>query len=168
MWESFIFSWAWEGRRQTWQEVKKRAGDNKWFLETGRRITALSFLNPGRKEVKDDAFWAFSAARLVDFIWWSDLKGTGAEGLYKAHMGKGLGPVIESNGLAYRFFENGFIVLNDNETNLDQELTVPAEFRSKQLSDLYNASRTIHVKNKKIRVSLPRKSARVYMHNSSR
>ncbi len=163
MWESFIFSWAWEGRRHTWQDVKKRAADNAWFLETGRRITALSFLNPHRSGVKDDAFWAFSAARLVDFIWWSDLKGTGAELLYSAHLGKGLGPVIESNGLAYRFFENGLIVLNDTETDQDTVLPIPAELRNRNLYDLYTDSGTVLVKNKKIRAVLPQKSARVYI-----
>ena len=46
MWESFIFSWAWEGRRHTWTDVKTKAKSNQWFLDAGRRIVALSFLDP--------------------------------------------------------------------------------------------------------------------------
>lgn len=163
MWESFIYSWAWEGRRQTWQEVKKRAVDNAWFFNAGRRITALSFLTPKRAEAKDDAFWAFSAARLVDFIWWASLKGTGAELLYRVHMGKGLEPLRETDKLAYRLFENGIIVLNDNETDQNIELPIPDGFRAENLLDVFNDSKPLAIKNKKIRVDVPKKSARVYL-----
>lgn len=163
MWESFIYSWAWEGRRNTWADVKKRAQDNAWYLSTGRRITALSTINRSRKEAKDDAFWAFSAARLVDFIWWASLNGTGAEALYQAHMGKGLEPFKETNGLAFRVYEKGLIVLNDSEEDQNIELTLPADFQPKRLLDLYNGSQIIQVKNKKIKVVVFKKTARVYL-----
>ncbi len=164
MWESFIYSWAWEGRRHSWADVKKKAKDEEWFLSAGRRITALSFLNPSKKEVKDDAFWAFSAARLVDFIWWSTLEGTGAEILYQAHMGKGMEPLKEINELAYRIFENGVIVLNDSEEDKTIELPLPSNLnRAKRLLDLYDNSRVIQIRNKKIKISVPKKSARVYL-----
>jgi hypothetical protein len=163
MWEDFIYSWIWEGRLDTWENVKKRAQDNAWYLNAGRRITALSFLNPKRKEVKDDAFWAFSVARLVDFIWWSELNGTGAEVLYQAHMGKGLEPFKETNGLAYRAYENGVIVLNDSENDQTVELALPAGFQPKRLLDIYSGSQNIQVKNKKVKVSVPKKTARVYL-----
>ena len=163
MWESFIYSWAWEGRRQPWEEIKKRAKDNEWFIKDGRTLTALSFLNPQRKEIKDDAYWAFSAARLVDFIWWSDLGGTKADVLYRAHMGKGLEPLKETNGLAYRTFENGFIVLNDSDVDQNVELPLFANFKAKALYDLYNNNLPVKVKNKKVKVSVPKKTARVYV-----
>jgi hypothetical protein len=163
MWESFIFSWAWEGRRHTWDDVKKLAKNNEWYLGTGRRITALSTINPSHKTAKDDAFWAFSAARLVDFVWWATLNGTGAEALYQAHMGKGLEPLKETNGLAYRAFDNGLIVLNDSETDQNIQLTLPAGFKPKRLMDLYNGSQVIQVSNKKVKVSVPKKTARVYL-----
>jgi hypothetical protein len=162
-WESFIYSWAWEGRRQTWADVKKLAKNNEWYLNAGRRITAKSFLNKSRKEIKDDAFWAFSAARLVDFIWWAELTGTGAEALYQAHMGKGLEPFKETNGLAFRSYENGLIVLNDSEEDKNVELTLAAGFKPKQLQNLYDGSQIVQIKNKKIKVSVPKKTARVYL-----
>ncbi|MGI6420503.1 MAG: hypothetical protein ACOX1P_33140 [Thermoguttaceae bacterium] len=58
MWESFIFSWAWEGRRHTWRDVKAKAKANQWYLEAGRRIVALASLDPRRHNIKDDSFWA--------------------------------------------------------------------------------------------------------------
>ncbi len=164
MWESFIYSWAWEGRRHTWQDVKKRAHENEWYLKAGRRITALSTINPSWEEAKDDAFWAFSAARLVDFIWWASLNGTGAEILYQVHMGKGLEPFTEINNVAYRTFENGVIVLNDSmEDQHNIGVTLPDGFSASQLTDIYNGSGTIHVKNNKVNVSVPKKSARIYL-----
>ena len=163
MWESFIYSWAWEGRRHTCDEVKKRAQSNEWYLKTGRRITALSTINRERKEAKDDAFWAFSAARLVDFIWWASLNGTGAEVLFQAHMGNSLEPMKESNEIASRAYENGFIVLNDSSEDQTVELTVPATIKSRSLMDLYNNSQSVPVKNKKLKVTVPGKMARVYV-----
>ncbi len=163
MWESFIYSWAWEGRRHTWADVKNRAQKNKWFLDAGRKIIALSYLNKSRKEIKEDAFWAFSSARLVDFIWWAELNGTGAEILHNAHMGSPLETCKEMDGIAYRSFENGVIVLNDSQTDQDVELVLPVEFRDRLLQDIFTGSQAIQIKNRKIKVSVPKKSGRVYL-----
>jgi len=163
MWESFIYSWAWEGRRHTWEKIKARAKQNQWFLKAGRRITALSYLNRSRKEVKDDAYWAFSAARLVDFIWWASLNGTGAEALYQAHMGKALEPLKELNQVAHRTFENGLIVLNDSLDDKKLLIPLPPEFRHNWLLDLYDGKKTIKVHKAQIEVTVPSKKARIYI-----
>jgi hypothetical protein len=162
-WESFIYGSREGKRNHSWTYIKERARQNEWYFKAGRRIMAASYLTPSREEVKDDAYWAFSAARLVDFIWRGTLKGTGAEQLYQAHMGKGLEPLKEINGLASRAFENGVIVLNDGENDQNVELTLPAGFQPKHLMDLYNGSQIIQVKNKKVKVSVPKKAARVYL-----
>jgi hypothetical protein len=167
MWESFIYSWAWDGRNQTWNDVKERAHKNAWYLNSGKRITALSTINASRKEAKDDAFWAFSAARLVDFIWWAALNGSGAEILYQAHMGKGLEPFRESNGIAYRAFENGIIVLNNSSGDQNVELKLPVGFQITRVRDIYDGSRIIEIRNKKIRVNISKATARVYLSQQS-
>ena len=163
MWESFIYSWAWEGRRHTWEDVKNRAEDHQWYLDAGRRIETRSYLSSQRDEVKDDAFWAFSASRLVDFIWRASLTGTGAEALYQAHMGESFGRFTETDGVAYRVFENGIIVLNDTESQQTMELSVPSEIQSRQLLDLYNDSQVIPIDAGSLTLTVPGKSARVYM-----
>lgn len=162
-WESFIFSHGERRLEHSWANIKERAKANEWYIKAGRRITALTTLNRSKAEVKDDAYWAFCAARLVDFIWWSSLKGTGAEQLYQAHLGKGLEPLKETNGLAYKAFENGIIVLNDSMEDQSVELILPAVFQPKSLLDLYNSSQIIRVKNKKVKVEVSKKSARVYL-----
>ncbi len=78
-------------------------------------------------------------------------------------MGKGLEPFKETNGLAYRTYENGIIVLNDTPEDKIVELTVPAGVKTKNLLDIYNGSRTVQVKNKKIKVTVPGQAARVYL-----
>jgi hypothetical protein len=123
----------------------------------------MPYMDNSRKEIKEDAFWSFSAARLVDFIYWTGLNRTGAEILYQAHMGKALEPFKEIKGIAYRSFENGIIVLNDTETDQNIELVLPVGFQPRQLQDIFNGSKIITVKNKKITASVPKKSARVYL-----
>jgi hypothetical protein len=160
-WESFVYSWAWEGRKHTWQDVKESAKSNEWFMKAGRRIVASSYLNSSRPEVKDDAFWAFSAARLVDYIFWEGLEGTGAEILYRVHLGKGRGPLTEANAVAWRLFERGLVVLNDSMT--DQELVVTVPHDLAELVDAYDGMALIHARDGKMTVKVPKKKARVYV-----
>jgi hypothetical protein len=162
-WESFIYSWAWEGRRHTWGDVKARAADNAWYLKSGRRIVASSYLDRERSEVKEDAFWAFSAAALVNFIWWEGLDQTGAEILYKAHLGEGLADFAEMDGVAYRPFKNGLIVLNDSMDDRKLDVPVSPGFGPGRLLDLFHGARSMPVRGGKVTVTVPRKTARVYL-----
>ncbi len=92
----------------------------------------------------------------------ADLKETGAWSLYLAHVGKGLGSLSELNCLAFRSFENEIIVLNDNYPDQNSELSIPALFPARSMIDLYT-SMTVQIRNKKIEVTIPAKSARVYL-----
>jgi hypothetical protein len=165
MWESFIYSWSWEGRHQnhSWVNIKECANNFEGYVKAGRRITALSYLDPLRKEVKDDAYWAFCAARLVGMIWWSTLKNTGAEQLYKVHMGKSLQPLQEIEKIAYRTFENGIIVLNDDTADRTISIRLPPGFYHKQLLDLYDGENKVKITNGHIDVTVPTKTARIYL-----
>ena len=163
-WESFIYSWAWEGRRHTWEDVKNRVEEHQWFLDAGRVIEARSFINTQREEMKEDAFWAYSAARLVGFLWRSnELHGTEAEILYQTHMGKPYGRFTEFDGIAHRAFENGIVVLNDNLNQKSMELSIPSELQTGHLLDIYNDSQIIHVNGGKMELTVPGKSARIYL-----
>jgi len=163
MWESFIFSWAWEGRRQTWSDVKARAKANEWYLNAGRRIVALAFLDPKRHDMKNDAFWAYACARLVDFILWASLDHTEVEFLNRVHMGSGLGPCQEADQIAYRFFENGLIVLNDSLEDREKELRIPNGFAGTELLDLYDGKKPVRVSDGMVKVKVPSKMARVFV-----
>jgi len=162
MWESFIYSWAWEGRRNSWPEIKKRAADNEWYYNAGGRIVAFSYLNNTRKEIKEDAFWAFSAARLAGFIWMATLNGSGAEILYNTHMGEPVSELREDNGIAYRIFRNGIIVLNDTPSDRDIGITLPRDIKAREMADVFTNSSPIRLRSGKLSVTVPGKTARVY------
>jgi len=136
MWESFIYSWAWEGRRHTWNDVKTKAKANEWYLSAGRPIVALAFLDPKRHDMRNDSFWAFACARLVGFVLWASLDHTQVEFLNRVHLGRGLGPYQETEQIAYRFFENGLVVLNDSPEDRQIKLRVAEGFTPTQLLDL--------------------------------
>ena len=162
MWESFIYSWAWEGRGTSWNNVKKSWEQNKKYIDAGRRITGLSYLKSEREEVKEDAFWAFTCARLTDMIWWANLNGTGAEILYKTHLGKPLQPFQEKDGIVTRVFENGILVLNNNEKDEEIEITIPTNFNVTELIDVFKVKKTITVNNGKLYINAPGNKARIY------
>ena len=122
---------------------------------------ASCYLNRTRPEVKEDAFWAFAAARLVDYIFWEGLEGTGAEILYRAHLGKGRGQLQEAHGIAFRLFERGVIVLND--TMNDQAVRVPVPGDLSRLVDAFDGSRFVQAVSDQITVEVPKKKARVYL-----
>ncbi|MFH1269220.1 MAG: hypothetical protein ABIK89_26115 [Planctomycetota bacterium] len=163
MWESFIFSWAWEGRRHTWSDVKAKAKANQWYLDAGRRIVALAFLDPKRHDMKNDSFWAFSCARLVDFVLWSNLDHTEVEFLNRVHLGSGLGSYQEAEQVACRFFDNGLIVLNDSPEDREITLRVAEDFAPVQLVDLYDGKTTVPLDKGAVKVRVPSKMARIFV-----
>ncbi len=165
MMESFIYSWAWEGRnpKQNWEYIKNLIEKNKWYTDAGKKLTALSYLNPSRKEVKDDAFWAFSMARLLGIIWWANLENTGAEKLYQTHMGNELQTLQEFDNVAYKVFQNGIIVLNNNDGNKTVSIKLPMNFNHKQLYDLFSENKKLNIVKGKIEVTIPGKKARIYL-----
>jgi hypothetical protein len=161
MWESFIFSWAWEGRRHTWSDVKAKAEANRWYLDAGRQIVALAFLDPKRHEMKDDSFWAFACARLAGFILWADFNHSEVEFLNRVHLGRGLAACQEAEQIAHRFFENGLIVLNDSQEDREVTLRLPDELAHTQLLDLYDGKTIVSPDEGVVKVRVPSQAARI-------
>ncbi len=162
MWESFIYSWAWEGRKHTWEDVKKVIKDNKEYLKAGRRIVGLSSWLKNRDGLKEDAFWAFTTAKLVDMIWRAYLDDTGAEVLYSTHLGKPLEPFQEKEGIVTRVFENGILVLNNTKRDKEFNLTLPKGFKRDELLDIFDGKKIISIKNRKVHLNVPGDKARIY------
>jgi len=163
MWESFIFSWAWEGRGSSWDDIKKSREQNKKYIDAGRRITGLSYLQADSKNIKEDAFWAFTCARLTDIIWWANLSGSGAEILYKTHLGNALQQFQENEGIVTRTFENGVLVCNNTEKDKELEITLPKGFKQNQLLDVFDGEKIASVTNGKLSVNVPANKARIFV-----
>lgn len=162
MWESYIFARGTRRTQHTWEFIKERARQNEWYVKAGRRITALSTPHISQPGIKEDIFWGFCTARMVDFVWWARLNGTGAEELYKVHLGKPLQPIQETDKVASRAFEKGLLALNDNSQDISKEVVLPKEFRHRQLLDLFD-NKLIRVTRGRIKVTIPKQSARVYL-----
>jgi hypothetical protein len=163
MWESYIFARGTRRSQHTWEFIKERARQNDWYVNAGRRITALSTPDIKVPGIKEDIFWGFCTARLVDFIWWASLEGTGAEELYKVHPGKDFQKLQELDKVAYRSFENAVLVLNDNLNEITKEIPLPKEFIHKQVYDLFNNKKPLKVTRGKIKVTIPKQAARIYL-----
>jgi len=162
MWESYIFARGTRRTQHSWEFIKERARQNEWYVKAGRRITALSTPDISQPGIKEDIFWGFCTARMVDFVWWARLSGTGAEELYKVHLGKPLQSIQETDKVASRVFEKGVLVLNDNSQDISKEVILPKEFRQKQLLDLFD-NKLMRITKGRIKVTIPKQSARVYL-----
>ena len=163
MWESYIFARGTRRTQHSWEFIKERAKQNEWYVKSGRRITALSTPDITVPGIKEDIFWGFCTARLVDFIWWASLQGTGAEELYQTHLGTPLQPLQETDKVASRAYQNAVLVLNDNSSDATREITLPKEFKAKQVYDLFNGKKPVKVSKGKIRVTIPKQAARIYL-----
>ncbi len=163
--ESYICSWAWKGRRQTWPQLKEVARQHAPYIKSGGAVIALSYLGETETTVKDDAFYCYAAARLSDFIW-SDYQTLGdspATVLYRAHLGPPLTALAATTeGVEYRWFQKGLIVINgtDRDTAVKVELRRDSDFRS--LFDLYE-KKDVSVTDRSAGVSVPAQSGRVYL-----
>ena len=139
-----------EGESQGQRGIWRPAGDR-----------ALAFLDP--HNIKDDAFWAFASARLVDFILWADLAQTEVEFLNRVHLGRGLGPCREAEQIAHRFFENGLVVLNHSREDRQLRLRVASELAGAELLDLYDGNKSLPLDEGVLEVRVPAQAARIFV-----
>jgi hypothetical protein len=104
---------------------------------------------------------------LTDIIWWANLSNSGAEILYKTHLGSALQQFQENDGIVTRTFENGVLVLNNTEKDKKLEITLPKGFKQNQLLDVFDSEKIISVSNGKLFVNVPANKARVFVNNSN-
>lgn len=162
--ESYISSWAWKGRRQTWTELKQLAQKYAPYISRGGAVIALSYFGQTGTSVKDDAFFSYAAARLSDFVW-SDYQTLGndpATVLYRADLGV---PVTALQTVApnveYRWHRQGLIVMNGSHQAAEFSLARPESRSANALHDLYTGT-DIRSSAGKLRLTVPAQSGRVY------
>ena len=162
--ESYICSWAWKGRRQTWQQSKELARKYAPYIKSGGAVIALSYLGETQTTVKDDAFFCYAAARLSDFIW-SDYRTLGdnpATVLYRTHLGSPSTALrAAAEGVEYRWFHKGLIVMNGTDQSAAINVALPEKSGFRSLGDLYE-DRDIPVMEHHVGLSIPAQSGRVY------
>jgi hypothetical protein len=166
--ESYICTWVatdrWGDWHKNWNGIDKK-------IPPGKQVCCLSYLGHDIKHsLKDDAFFCYASARLMNFIW-----GTGysldkvkddrpVRLLYSITIGQPVTPEEVADEVHFRRFKNGIIAVNP--TDQDKRLPLQGGFPTSLLWDLYEES-ALGIENDGITLTLPPQSGRVYLYKPS-
>ena len=168
--ESYICTWVskkrWGNWEKDWNGMDKKL---KSWVDYGKQICCLSYVGHTDNPLKDDAYFCYASARLMNFIWQGGndklYKDPECSILYQIEIGQPITlEYVTLDKIHYRIFHNGMVVVNPTEKqNL---LEVNYRFNTSQLYDLYEKSE-IKVKwqgsKGSIKLLLPPRSGRVYL-----
>jgi hypothetical protein len=166
--ESFICTWVatdrWGDWHKNWNGLDKK-------VPAGKQVCCLSYLGHDTKHsFKDDAFFCYASARLMNFIW-----GTGYDiaqvkddrpvrTLYGLTVGQPTAPETVVDDVHYRLFKNGLVTVNP--TDAEKRLALPAGLPTPLLWDVYD-EREIAGDGGSITLALPPQSGRIYLFRPS-
>ena len=180
MYEHFLCSWAWEGRRihkgkgeteeVTWTQFKEKTGRFQDVVAKGKAVVALSFLGRTTTSIKDDAFFCYAAARLLGFSWYGSFGAASHMGfpwsddaavLRQVQLGAPMGDLQTIGQVDYRLFAEGIMAINDGDS--DQEVAIPLvdHLANSEFTDVYDGS-LLTPQAGALRVTIPSQSGRVY------
>ncbi len=162
--ESYIVTWVAENRwgdwHKDWNGIDKK-------IPAGKQVCCLSY--PGHDKqytVKEDAFFCYSSARLMNFIWSAGYNkktvkdDSAIRKLYGLRLGQ---PVTEEkivDEIHYRIFKDGLVVVNPTDDS--KKLTIKNEIRLPLLWDVFNDD-ILELKDGSITLDIPAQSGRVYV-----
>jgi hypothetical protein len=166
--ESYICTWVatdrWGDWHENWNGLDKK-------VPAGKQVCCLSYLGHDTKHsLKDDAFFCYASARLMNFIWGAgyslaQVKDDGpVRRLYGLTLG---GPVSQEavvDGVHFRRFANGLVAVNP--TDREQTLAVQGDAPTSRLWDVYE-EKPLSVERDGVRLILPPQSGRVYLYKPS-
>jgi len=138
MLESYICTWVSKERWFDWETHWHKAGiDLQDFVRSGKQIQALSYLGHTPYGVREDAFFCYASARLAGFVWsGGSPSDPEVADLYRLRLGRPVAEEQQQNGLYYRVFERGMVVVNpDKEKPGEMELLPPIP--SARLFDIF-------------------------------
>lgn len=114
MWESYICTWASQERWTSWEETLRAARGWQDYTRSGKALVTLSYVGHTPYGVHDDAFYCYACARLSGFLWtdWFTVGDDPAKVLYSVRLGAPLTDLQETEGLFWRAFEKGLVVVH--------------------------------------------------------
>jgi len=164
--ESFICTWVAEKRWGNWH-TDWNGIDKK--IPPGKQVCALSYVGHTTNPVKDDLYFTYASARLMNFIW--NGGGTGHVGenadlavLYAIKLGQPTAAEATAAGVHYRRFANGIVAVNP--TDVTQSIVLTNGFPLSLLKDLFNG-KDIPVTDQRVTLTLPAQSGRVWLYQAS-
>ncbi len=166
--ESYICTWVakdrWGDWHKDWNGIDKK-------IPAGKQVCCLSYLGHDTQHtVKEDAFFCYASARLMNFIWGAGYDkdkvkdDTPIRQLYSLTLGQ---PVAEEkvvDEIHYRIFKNGVVVVNP--TDDARKLTLNKDIRLPLLWDVYE-NKVLKTEQGSITLNLPEQSGRVYIFKPS-
>ncbi len=160
MHESYICSRASVERLNDWGPIIERAKRGKDALAHGKVIVALSYVRNTSPNIKGDAFFCYACAKLSGFHWadWFTIpQDNPAQELFTLRLGQPTSEMLETNGVHFRWFEKGLVIVNPAES--EKELSIsPVALAS--LRDVY-AQTMVKADGGSLSLVIPAQSGRV-------
>ncbi len=143
-----------------WPGIKASAEYWRPYTESGRRIAALCYLPSKGHTLQEDAFYTYACAMLSGFQWadWFTAEKSDARVLYTTRLGKPRAWMRDAEGVAWRVFERGVVLVNHSRQARATRLAVPW----KGLTNLYTGQ-PVPVERGKAAFIVPADSGRVYV-----
>lgn len=118
MWESYICTWASQERWNSWEEILRAARNWQPYVEGGKALVTLSYVGNTPYGITNDAFYCYACARLSGFLWadWFTVGDDPAKVLYAVRLGAPLTGIQEADGIFWRAFERGLVVVYPDPT----------------------------------------------------
>ncbi len=116
---------------RTWNEIYSISLEAQKFAEEGKIIIALSY-----GDSLDAEEYTYAVTRLFDFYYWystPDLSKIPNAKVLNINLGAPLGAYNQKNGIYYRIYENGLVVVSSSYGNV--ELDVPKSWKELFTSD---------------------------------
>jgi hypothetical protein len=172
MWESFVWRSPFDGDKapmvktrrwepRSWKELLAAASRWQPLIAHGTSIAPLTYL-PDPASEAENAFYAYSAARLAGFDQWTATVVKQRDilrRLYRVDTGPAVSEVVELGGAAYRQFQNALIVCNHSPRMVELRASLPPALRAAavELSEV----RPLPIVDGGVALSLPAESGRV-------
>ncbi len=169
--ESFICTWVsterWGDWHRHWNGMDRKLA--RW-MRAGKQICCLSYVGHTNNSLKDDCYFCYASARLMNLIWQAGNSAVYDDPecnvLYQIETGQPRTPErVTEQGVHYRIFENGMVAVNP--TDRAAVVEVSYAWPGSVLYGLYENAR-FKVKwgdgrKGTARLRIPRQSGRLYL-----
>ncbi len=173
MLESYILTHVSTRRWQSWEQIQKLRQETAPAVEAGKVVLALSYVGYTPNSIDEDAFYAYACARLFGYCWadWFTLADAPATLLYRLKLGAPRSEVLESNGMLYKLFQNGVVVVNPNYENRELKVKTGFTFLRDVLTNRryapHDESKGITLDTQELQAIIPAQSGRVFVNGFS-
>ena len=166
MCESYITTWVshnrWGDWHKDWNGIDKE-------IPVGKQVCCLSYDGQTNNPIKDDIFFTYASARLMNFIWSAGNSEIARSNkftrkLYSITLGKPVTAEKTVKEVHYRRFANGIVAVNP--TGNERIVQIKDDFRVSCLRDLYE-EKDIKVENGSVCLTIPAESGRVWLYKPS-